>query len=375
MEHIIKHYRQIDIIRKAEEDFYNISKIKPFDISHWNSGDEYKSQIMRIAKFPKIDEYLDYMYSYSFNDEIKQRISSIHNADNAKCALFNNSTSAIATTIMSLKAMNYKSIYLIQPSYFSVYEYLSILGFDIICVNYKYDGGYHIPFELIEKDVDLVWITQPVFSTGTYIPDEEIITLINEFKFVIIDYSMSNVINYTTPSLINYNKTICIFSPQKPVSMNGIKFSYVLCNEDIAKRLQDWCDVISGSLSSSCILAIYHFLSSNYVLCSNEHKTFINKSHKEIDKIISGSGNLLTKCGHSVDNTYETLTINSISYREDINYDFLYDFITKTHVSLTPGVINGFDIQNGFCFRINHTLDISKNKIALYKIISYLDHQ
>lgn len=42
MEGMLNHYRQIDIIRNADRNFIENTGIIPYDISHWNAGNEYK---------------------------------------------------------------------------------------------------------------------------------------------------------------------------------------------------------------------------------------------------------------------------------------------------------------------------------------------
>lgn len=367
----LQHYRQIDIIRRAEEMVSIKSKIKPFDISHWNSGEQYKKILMQELELPPLEEYINYTYSYSLSPKLKNDILVKHQTVNATCVLFNSATSAIATVCSVLKSMKLKKVCLINPSYFSVFEYLTMLNFDVQCINYDYDGQYHIPFDLIEKDTELVWITQPVFSTGTYLEDEELIKLLRMPYFFVCDGSMCDTINHLPNFTIDCSKAIFLFSPQKVISLNGIKFCYVLCSQPLRQAIEDWGDVISGGILASSMLAINHYLSENYARCVKIHSDYVKASHTAIDRIISDSNNQIIKCGKSLDSTYETLTINHFPYIEKLTLDIMYDLINKTYVSITPGCANGFDQQNGFCFRINHTLDISLNCMALNRIITY----
>lgn len=372
MEEMLQHYRQIDIIRNAEKIFIENSGITPYDISHWNAGNEYKKIVMQLLNLPTITDFMDYKYSYSFNSELKSKLLMKHNSFNSDVVLFNSATSAISTICTTLKALNFKKICLLCPAYFSVYESFKILNFDVKCINYKYDGKYHIPFDLIEKDTEIIWITQPVFSTGTYIDDSELQELFAMPQIIICDGSMCDTINNLPNFAIDCKKNILLFSPQKTIGLNGIKFCYILCNSIIAQKIEDWGDVVSGGLLSSSVMAIKHYLSKNYTSCLNAHNNYIYKSHYIIDDIILNSDKCISKCGQSLNNTYETLTINHLPFMKNISLDFMYNFISKTHVTLIPGCVNGFDYQNGFCFRLNHTLDIMSNCIALNRIISYL---
>lgn len=372
MEGMLNHYRQIDIIRNADRSFIENTGIIPYDISHWNAGNEYKKIIMQLLNLPTITDYMDYKYSYSFNSELKSKILMKHNLPNSEVVFFNSATSAISTICTTLKAMSFRKICLLCPAYFSVYESFKILNFDVKCINYKYDGKYHIPFEMIEKEAEIIWITQPVFSTGTYIDDSELQKLFNMPQIIICDGSMCNAINSQSNFIADCNKNIFLYSPQKIIGLNCMKFCYVLCNSIIAKKIEDWGDVVAGGLLSSSMMAIKHYLSPNYVSCLNAHNKYIHKSHSIIDSVILNNNECISKCGQSLNNTYETLTINQFPFTTNVSLDFMYNFICKTHVTLLPGCVNGFDYQNGFCFRINHTLDIMSNYAALNRIISYL---
>lgn len=210
------------------------------------------------------------------------------------------------------------------------------------------------------------------FSTGTYIDDSELQKLFNMPQIIICDGSMCNAINSQSNFIADCNKNIFLYSPQKIIGLNCMKFCYVLCNSIIAKKIEDWGDVVAGGLLSSSMMAIKHYLSPNYVSCLNAHNKYIHKSHSIIDSVILNNNECISKCGQSLNNTYETLTINQFPFTTNVSLDFMYNFICKTHVTLLPGCVNGFDYQNGFCFRINHTLDIMSNYAALNRIISYL---
>ena len=84
MEGMLNHYRQIDIIRNADRNFIENTGIIPYDISHWNAGNEYKKIIMQLLNLPTITDYMDYKYSYSFNSELKSKILMKHNLPNSE---------------------------------------------------------------------------------------------------------------------------------------------------------------------------------------------------------------------------------------------------------------------------------------------------
>ena len=103
MEVVLEHYKQIDIIRQAERQVETNFKIKPYDISHWNSGEEYKKLLLSALELPPLSNLSDYCYSYSYSNKVKTRILSQHSFINAACTIFNSATAAIATICCALK--------------------------------------------------------------------------------------------------------------------------------------------------------------------------------------------------------------------------------------------------------------------------------
>lgn len=371
MEVVLEHYKQIDIIRQAERQVETNFKIKPYDISHWNSGEEYKKLLLSALELPPLSNLSDYCYSYSYSNKVKTKILSQHSFINAACTIFNSATAAIATICCALKEQGMRKVCIINPSYFSVSECFKTFNFDVTCINLEYEETYRIPFKKIkEVDADVVWITQPVFSTGTYLSNSELQELAKKASYLVCDASMCDTINHLSDLRIDCKKAIFLFSPHKVISLNGVKFSYALCSTDMKNALEDWGDIIGGSITSSSALAVDHYLSDNYSKCRELHTSYVERSHTTIDQIIKDNQEIIKKCGES-EGTYETLSILKVPFIEQVNLDFMYNLMSNTFVSITPGCANGFDKQNGFCFRVNHTLNINENTLALMHLISY----
>lgn len=367
----IEHYRQIDIIRNIETEIEKDVGVKLFDISHWNSGNEYKKGLLAKIELVKLNDFFDYNYSYSFNSEVLHKLLNLH-LNASECALSSSATSAIASICATISELGMSKICLLNPSYFSTIECLKLNSLSITTLCYEYDGLYHIPFDKIKKlHPDVVWITQPVFSTGTYIPTDELAMLAKMDYFLVCDASMCDIYNYPTINF-DFDKSIIFFSPHKVVSINGIKFCYILCNKLFRSKIEDWGDIFSGSLPATSLLAINHYLSSNYKVCLDYHNAFIRKSKAKIKSTID-SNTIIEPCGNSK-GSYETFTITKCLYSNSIDCNLLKDLFASTLVSFLPGCVNKFPVENGFCFRLNHTLDINRTSNAFMKIINYFGH-
>lgn len=70
----IQHIEDIKKIRNIEKTVKGISNIPLFDISTWNSGEQYKHEIMKKYHTPSVDCIQDYKYSYEINNNIKEKI-------------------------------------------------------------------------------------------------------------------------------------------------------------------------------------------------------------------------------------------------------------------------------------------------------------
>ena len=370
MENTIEHYRQIDVIREIELEIEKSLGVKPFDISHWNSGDIYKSGMLSKVALDKLDNFLDYSYSYAYDQEILKKLLKLH-PNAAECALSNSATSAIVAICATLHELGMNSVCLLNPSYFSTAECLKINGLSVNFINCEYDGIYHIPFEKIEKfHPDVVWITQPVFSTGTYLPTDELDYIAKKDFFLVCDASMCDMLNYPITKF-DYDKCIVFFSPHKVVSINGVKFCYILCNKTNKTKIEDWGDIFTGNLPASSTLAINHFLSENYKKCLDYHNAFICESKRKIKKLTYNTP--IESCGDSK-GSYETFTIKIYPYVDAIDREIIQEIFRSTLVSFVPGCVNKFPKENGFCFRVNHTLDTNRISNAMLKIIKYCLH-
>lgn len=364
----IQHYRKIDKIRSIEKEVEGANGKKLFDISNWNSGEKYKSGLMKVMELGNVSNFFDYSYSYSMNPEIIKSLTNKHDYVE-QCAIFHSATSAIASICAVLKQLDINRICIITPSYFSAYESFCAFDFDVISLFYDYyDGYYHIPFDEIKKNnVDAIWITQPVFSTGMYIDNKEICNISNNCKFLICDACMCPVDRISSLDL-DYDKSFVILSPHKTISINGIKFSYVLCNTKNRQLLEDWGDVISGGLPASSVLAISHYLSENFKKCEEYHECYTTKSREVIDSLLDNT-NVLEHIGKST-GSYESYAFKNSTYASSIDDIPLMKIFSKSKTSFIPGCVNGFPPTNKICFRLNHTLNISETKEALFRLIS-----
>jgi len=355
------------VLQKYSEKYHKV----PIELSTWNSGKDYKAKMMGILKFDKIHDYFDYIYSYTAEPNIIEGILN-KNPQFNNCVLFNSATAAILTICQALKAKGIDEICVLKPCYFSVLECLKTLGLKVDILDYDYDGLFHIPFKRINNiKPQALWITQPVFSTGTSLPSEELKALSNCDYEIICDSAMC--ISETALFADTHNITV-IYSPHKILSLNGIKFSYVLGSDAICNLLEDWSESLVGGLTSSSIVAAKHYLSDNYNFCCQANKEFIDYNRKKITELLARYTGIIYRCGRS-EGVYETLYTQAVPFQEKYSYEYLFSLVETTGVCIIPECNDGFKMLNGLSFRINYTLDTNKLIYGLHRLINYWEHQ
>lgn len=374
---LIPHLEEIKEIRQFEQRVLRETDIPVVDISHWNSGNMYKDILLSQYNADIPLDISDYHYSYEYNNSLKLRVlhqlmgASINNFD---CVFIHNATSAICCIADYLKKHGYHKICILEPAYFSTYACLSSFSLNVCkeMVSFDSNGNIELPYDcIIQNKYDVVWITSPIFSTGIYFSENQIAyisALGQRGILLVIDESAASPNRTLTPHLCSNDNVISIFSPQKYLALNSIKFAAIICAKPIREYFEDWIDVFIGALPISACIAIEHYLSPNYDLCINIHDEYIKSNIQQIQEL----------CALFPDNYYNgtlsnyiTICNKTIPYINSIKEIDIYNIMRKTHVSFTPGYINGFYENWGFCYRINLTLDPHVLKNCLGRLFNY----
>lgn len=374
---LIPHLEGIKEIRKIEQNILLETHVPVRDISHWNSGNEYKKEILSQYKTNHPLDLGDYHYSYEYHDDIKQRVMSqllCTSVNKYSCVFIHNATAAICCIADYLKKHNYKKICVLEPAYFSTYSCLLSFGLEVHKMDITFDkqGEVELPYnDILMQNYDAVWITSPIFSTGIYFSQKQanyLDTLTQKGVLVIIDESAASPNHILTRCLNPSDNIIAVFSPHKYLSINSVKFAIIICSASVSTYIEDWIDVFVGALPISACIAIEHYLSANFLTCLNIHNQYIEHNIKLVKEL----------CDKYPDNYYNGFAANYISicnkvlpYVSSLNSLNMYEIMRQTHVSFIPGYINGFHEKWGFCYRINLTLDSNVIKNSLGRLFSY----
>lgn len=265
----------LDEIFKLEKEKENLEHIEITNISYWNSSLAYKQYMEKYIQLDFQQDIFDYTYTYDISKyqrlQIMKKLNVI-NPEESMCLLNSSGTNTIQNVINYLKLHNYKKLGILMPSYFSVEQSCQIfnLTYEKIIMPYS-NGEYSIPIEYIsENNFDAIWLTSPAYSTGVLYQDKQIDILrklILEKILIIADETLAlpNQMLISKIPINNYFFSIC--SPHKPLFINKIKFSVLICPKKNDDFLEQWVDILSGSLLSSNLIAIQHFLSNNFFEC------------------------------------------------------------------------------------------------------------
>lgn len=380
---MIYHIEEMDKIREIEAEVKKKTGKRVYDISHWDSGENYKNYLNQYIDFPIVKDVFDYYYSYNIDPRIHNEVRKKININiEDTFSLFLPSSTLSIVSIANFLSKKIKKICILQPSYFSVAPCLQSFGLTVFSEELIYkDGMFIIPIDkILKNNYDAIWVTSPVFCTSISFTKTEISkleTLLKSQKYVICDESLSIYDSNISSLLLNNEYLLSIHCPHKVLGTNTIKFSCIVANRIHQDFFNVWSDVFVGGLSFSTKMAILHFLSDNYNFALRKGLDFINENY-EIVKELLFQHNEFCSYTKAMGN-YVTIIMNKIPYNISKEHNFIKLLIENTNVSLLPGYLEGFCQNFGFCFRINLTLDRtplinSLNQVLLYLENTYLEN-
>lgn len=370
MNNQIREWESINKIELLEEKYFKKSGIKPNNISHWNSSDEYKEQLSQIYSVDETNlvkkEIFDYKFSYDTTPiQMKKIIKKLgYKSDDIRCLLTPTGTISITCALNWLKEKcGINQIGIVCPVYFSVLHYCKNIGMTAKKLYIKRDsfGELTLPQKQIDgliknNSLQALYITNPIYCTSSYITNQDIKyinDLLDAGVKIIWDACLS--INHTeiVDNFSKKNGFIAIHEPHKVLSVNGRKFSAICFKKEELDFFERWADIIYGGLSESNNIAIEHYLSNNYNACMNLLIEEIQKKYLKIKELSEKYENV--KIDSFNKSIYITCYFKNIDASMANKNDFLSKIIKETQGSFIPGNRNHFNNNLKFCFRINLT--------------------
>ena len=376
----IKRLNNIEQIIALQENFYEANGIYPFNVSNWTVSSNFRKNMEMYFEWNPSNSPIDYLYSYSITNEDKRRVMKklgVTDSElaNKTCIFFPSNSLSIVNVCNLLQKMHCKNVGILYPAYFSIESCLDTYRVKHTSIYVtRQNQTYRIPVEEIMKaNVDSIWITSPIYSTGKTYSTEDINaieSLLKQNILVIADESFCILNHELIRHFSKYKNFIGIYSPHKAISFNSYKFSAIVCDDSYEDFFDQWLDVFCGNLPQTSIAAIYHYLSENYTICYNAFEAFINKALTDVLTILKNFPNVETDdliCGNLM-----TLYIKNLDFNLSKNLNFLNEVIQHTHTLYYPGYLNGFPKELGFCFRVNLALYGPDFLACLQRLLIYL---
>lgn len=375
---LIERLSDIERINALEADFLRATGVEPFNVSSWIVSENFKTKFLQRFRPPVVGNAVDYVYSYSFTEELRNQALiklGVENVNNAMLLILPNNTTAIVNAVNLIKQCGCQRVCIVNPAYFSVSQTLRSLGLSFHTVSMaRHEGKYILPLEqILSEDCDAVWITSPVFSTGVYLDTSEISkirTILERGLFIVADESFALNGNELVREVGIHRNFVSICSPHKSISCNGIKFSGIIASAEYEDSLEQWVDVLCGNLPLSAQVAFHHFLSVNYDECQELFLTEMEAVKKAIQPMLEGNH-------HNTDRTSVgslfSVYFDNVPFEYTKTNEFFQRLMRNTYSSILPGWLNGFGPESNLCFRVNLALDGNSLRQSLFRIVRYLE--
>lgn len=379
---LIDEINLMDAISSLEECVGKKFNISVFNVSHWDSSVAFQNKMAQVLSLPQAALPWNYCYSYSISEQVRQQVLMnlgipSKQLPETMALLIQSSTIAIINIVNLLVHSQKKRLCILQPSYFSVAACCAAFSLDFGMEEITFRNGRpQLPTnEILAGGYDCVWITSPVYCTGRYFDaalTEEILRLKDSGLMIITDESLALPGEELLRTIPVDPNILAIYSPHKAISVNGLKFSVIACSKYYEEFLDQWLDVLAGSLSGSNRDAVFHYISPNYLTgCVPTYKAYIEERKRDIQQVIENfpfASMLPDTHGHYIN------IFTGLQFRTPKNLmGLLQEMICESMVSFFPGTLNGFSPAQGLNFRVNLTGDPVALPDAVGKILAYLE--
>lgn len=372
----IKELNYLDDIDSIEEEYKMEFGKDAFNISNWNSCEEFKHSIIDLLVLQNDVDSLDYIFSY---EQVEKRVSGVLaklGIDENKATLFTHSGSASIFNVLNLLKMNgVKKIVILCPVYFTVIHSCNILNIDYELVYIERENNSYVFDENKFKEIGdksvAYWITNPIYCTSVYYNSKQISVFnsLSESNFTVFDESLCLLEHLIGPR-IKSEKAISLYSPHKAICMNGIKFSLITTNEKFQSQLDAWSDVLCGCLSCSNQMAINHFLSNSFMNYKKAFDKMIDNNFQKLKDILKRYDHILYD--NNAQGYLITLFFKNIDANQGLSISFNKNILYKTGVRFIPGIRNHFSNSMNFCFRVNLSVLATKDYYYVERLLKYL---
>lgn len=371
---------------------------KLFRISDWNADpkdvnipDSIIQQAIKES-LSTVTKYAETKLLVTACDEIQDNLENVYQikfSENSQTHLFGNATQAIFGVLCGLKQIVSKPrILIVNPSYYSVKDSANIFEIPTFEMNRRMKENFRIDIDQIEelryqKQINIIILTDPVYSCGSSITENHFNELIDYCKrneiWLIVDNAFS-CLSWINENKIwldemmirkgEYKKAIVIDSPAKRLFTNNMKIGIVFADIELIKKLREFSDSHIGNISGLQVaFAKSIFSLDNKSTLENICKSNTTKAKKnfaEIEKLIEGSNRVsLLK----PDTGFHCILKTPIKTIRQTNVMRVAEqLITEFSTLAIPTNDFFYDLEDDFGIRINLMISPSKSKYLFEKL-------
>lgn len=352
----IRELKLLDQIEEIEEKYESKFGVAPVNLSTWDPKPDVISTDFLATLPPITGTGKNYIFSYYLNDNAGLRAALGYTHERWRSLVSHSGSANIVLTCNWLRCGGARKILILGPRYFTVPHCLDVMGIKYDTLYFKRNNeGFQLPKNLRPKDYDGIWVTNPVYGTGVYIPLTEILKLQQTWSFndryFILDECLASPNNYYGPNLSPHAKTTILAAPHKSICVNAYKFAISIFEQSQLEHFEQWSDVFLGCLPQSSFQAIEHIRSNGFLEYFELFQSCIKQPEAELEQLTSKFPKAMLD--QSAEGYFRTVYFQSILAKLGYDIDFLYDLIFSTGTSVIPNIRNELDPQSGFSFRVN----------------------
>lgn len=341
------------------------------NVSTWHFSDGYHREVLSHIRWPTETYFTNYNYPWELGLDVEAR-KAFSIPDSHDCLFLSNTSQAIVLLAFLTGKLSDRAC-VCNPSYWSLEENISAFGSDVIEFYPQVEEVSILAKKIKRPEKTTIWITRPLFSTGTNheVAFYELLEdLTQKGAILVFDEALSNPYTSVSRELENKERSFFILSPHKYLNVNGLKFSALIFPRNFKKFLIEYSDSFFGSLPGSSIAAVTHFLSDNYREVLARFDQWSKQANREIEALASTFP--LSKMEKWDQGIYRTIYFTNLPADIFEDTEKFCDLLDKTNCALIPGTFNKAPEDLGLSFRINLSLWSASYLANLRLILSYL---
>jgi len=340
-----------------EEEFTARHGYAPVNVSYWDPGDPYRATIAPLL----LDDSRSNLIDYIFSDDV-QPLGAVVKAlgfdpDRYESVITSNGTTAISLLMHYFGARANITIRFLGPVYFSAVHLARRLNIPHVIDPLIWDDGRFSLRQTLELhpllNGSVLWITNPIYGTGVQLSQEDIDVIRNHAKdgvTVVFDEAYAIEEQRIGPSLCPPATMFGIYSPQKSINVNGLKFATLVTPLESATALHQLTDIVCGGLTPSNRAAIKHYLSPSYAALVAESHRFVQCAKLRLNALVPP---YLRTISLNAAGPFITVNNPAVSAERGWDLSFLRRMADETGATFIPTCRNWMSADTGLGFRVN----------------------